>query len=167
MDWLKSIAPTIATAIGGPLGGLAYEAVSKVLGVSQDDAQKMLTDGKLSSDQIAAVQQAEIALKAKAQELNLNFEKLAVEDRSSARQMQIATQSWVPPLLAVLIVAVWSTTQYFMFTHVIPDTMREMVSRVLGTMDGALMLVLSFYYGSSSGSQAKDQMIHNSTPITK
>jgi len=165
MDWLKSIAPTIATAIGGPLGGLAYEAVSKVLGVSQDDAQKMLTDGKLSSDQIAAVQQAEIALKAKAQELNLNFEKLAVEDRSSARQMQIATQSWVPPLLAVLIVAVWSTTQYFMFTHVIPDTMREMVSRVLGTMDGALMLVLSFYYGSSSGSQAKDQMIHNSTPM--
>ena len=64
MSWLSQIAPTIATAIGGPLGGLAYEAVSKVLGVDQDSAKKMLEDGKLSGDQIAAIQQAEIQLKA-------------------------------------------------------------------------------------------------------
>jgi hypothetical protein len=159
MDWLKTLCPTIATAIGGPLGGLAYEAVSKVLGVSQEDAKSMLESGKLSAEQLASVQQAEIALKAKAQELGLNFEQLAVQDRKSARDMQISTHSFIPPTLAILIVLVWSATQYFMFTHIIPDTMREMVSRVLGTMDGALMLVLSFYFGSSSGSQAKDQML--------
>ena len=67
MNWLAQIAPTIATALGGPLGGIAYEAVSKVMGISQDDAKKMLDDGKLTADQIASVQQAEIALKAKAQ----------------------------------------------------------------------------------------------------
>jgi hypothetical protein len=47
---------------------------------------------------------------------------------------------------------------------VIEPTMRELIARVLGTLDGALMLVLSFYFGSSSGSQAKDTMLHNSTP---
>jgi hypothetical protein len=38
MGWISQIAPTIATAMGGPLAGLAVEAVSKALGVSQDDA---------------------------------------------------------------------------------------------------------------------------------
>ena len=60
------IGPTLASAIAGPFGGLAYEAVSKAMGVSQDDAKRMLESGKMSSDQIALVQQAEIELKAKA-----------------------------------------------------------------------------------------------------
>jgi hypothetical protein len=42
--------------------------------------------------------------------------------------------------------------------------MRELVARVLGTLDGALMLVLSYYFGSSSGSQAKDDLLHKSSP---
>ena len=158
------IGPTLASAIAGPFGGLAYEAVSKAMGVSQDDAKRMLESGKMSSDQIALVQQAEIELKAKAMELGLNFEQLAVKDRKSARDMQISTQSFVPPLLSILVVVAWATIQYFLLTHVIDPSMRELIARVLGTLDGALMLVLSFYFGSSSGSQAKDQLLHQSSP---
>ena len=157
------IGPTLASAIAGPFGGLAYEAVSKAMGVSQDDAMRMLESEKMSSDQIALVQQAEIELKAKAMELGLNFEQLAVNDRKSARDMQISTQSFVPPLLSVLVVVAWATIQYFLLTHVIDPSMRELIARVLGTLDGALMLVLSFYFGSSSGSQAKDQLLHQSS----
>jgi hypothetical protein len=54
--------------------------------------------------------------------------------------------------------------QWFLLTHIIDGSMRELIARVLGTLDGALMLVLSFYFGSSAGSQAKDTMIHNSVP---
>ena len=158
------IGPTLASAIAGPFGGLAYEAVSKAMGVSQDDAKRMLESGKMSSDQIALVQQAEIELKAKAMELGLHFEQLAVNDRKSARDMQISTQSFVPPLLSILVVVAWATIQYFLLTHVIDPSMRELIARVLGTLDGALMLVLSFYFGSSSGSQAKDQLLHQSSP---
>jgi hypothetical protein len=164
MDWLKSIAPTIATALGGPLAGLAVNAVSSALGIDPDKVNDTISSGKLTADQIANIQQAEIALKAKAQELGLNFEQLAVEDRSSARQMQISTGSFVPPTLSIMIVVAWSAVQYFLLTHVIDPSMRELIARVLGTLDGALMLVLSFYFGSSSGSQAKDSLLHKSTP---
>jgi hypothetical protein len=118
----------------------------------------------MTADQIASLQTAEIALKARAQEMGLDFEKLAVADRASARQMQISTNSFVPPTLSIMIVVAWSAVQYFLLTHVIDPSMRELIARVLGTLDGALMLVLSFYFGSSSGSQAKDTMLHNSTP---
>jgi len=164
MDWLKSNAPTIATEQGGPLAGMAVEAVSKAIGVDPSEVQNTINSGKMTADQIASLQTAEIALKARAQEMGLDFEKLAVADRASARQMQISTNSFVPPTLSIMIVVAWTAVQYFLLTHIIDPSMRELIARVLGTLDGALMLVLSFYFGSSSGSQAKDTMIHNSTP---
>ena len=164
MSWLESIAPTIATAMGGPLAGMAIEAISKAIGVDPSEVQNTINSGKMTADQIASLQTAEIALKARAQEMGLDFEKLAVTDRASARQMQISTNSFVPPALSIMIVVAWSAVQYFLLTHVIDPSMRELIARVLGTLDGALMLVLSFYFGSSSGSQAKDTMLHNSTP---
>lgn len=164
MSWIESIAPTIASALGGPLAGLAIEAVSKAIGVEPEKVQDTINSGKLTADQIASIQQAEIQLKTKAQELGLNFEQIAAGDRKSARDMQISTHSFVPPLLSVMIVVAWSLIQYFLLTHVIDPSMRELIARVLGTLDGALMLVLSFYFGSSAGSQAKDTMLHQSTP---
>ena len=163
MDWLKSIAPTIFTAIGGPLGGLAYEAVSKVMGVSQDDAKTMLESGKLSADQIASIQQAEIALKAKAQELGLDFEKLAVEDRASARQMQSATHSWIPPFLAVGITVGFFGILYALMSDRVTKSDELMI--MLGSLSTAWTGVIAFYFGSSAGSQRKDELIHNSTPV--
>ena len=164
MSWLESIAPTIATAMGGPLAGMAVEAISKAIGVEPSEVQNTINSGKMTADQIASLQTAELALKARAQEMGLDFDKLAVADRASARQMQISTNSFVPPTLSIMIVVAWSAVQYFLLTHVIDPSMRELIARVLGTLDGALMLVLSFYFGSSSGSQAKDTMLHQSSP---
>ena len=164
MEWLTQIAPGIATALGGPLAGLAVTAISKALGIDEKDVQSTIESSKLSAEQLASLKQAEIELQAKAQELGLDFEKLATDDRKSARDMQISTKSLVPALLSILIVVAWALIQYFLLTHIIAQEMRELVARVLGTLDGALMLVLSFYVGSSSSSQNKDELLHRSTP---
>ena len=44
MDWtsvIKSIAPTVATALLGPLGGVAVSALGNVLGVSEATQDKI------------------------------------------------------------------------------------------------------------------------------
>ena len=166
MSWLETIAPTIATAIGGPLGGLAYEAVSKVLGIPQDDAKKMLDDGKMSADQIAQVKIAEIELKKTEEQLGLNFEALAVDDRKSARAMQTEVKSKLVPTLAIIIVVsfIGITIGTLMgYSHI----ESAMAGTLIGYLSAKAEQVVSFYFGSSSGSQAKDQMIYNSTPTQK
>ena len=116
-DWLKQIAPTIATALGGPLAGLAVDAVSKAVGIDPKDVQNTIQEGKLTAEQIASVKQAEIAMAAKAQELGLDFEKLAVDDRKSARDLQAKTQSWIPGAMAVIVtlgffgIIVWGSSK--------------------------------------------------------
>jgi hypothetical protein len=67
MDWLKSIAPTIPSALGGPLTWLAVDAVSKAIGIDPKDVQAPINGGKLTAEQIASIKEAEIALAARAQ----------------------------------------------------------------------------------------------------
>jgi len=165
MEWLTQIAPGIATALGGPLAGIAVSAISKALGIDEKEVQKTIESGKLSADQLTSLKQAEIELQSKAQELGLNFEKLAVDDRKSAREMQMSTKSFVPALLAILVICAWVLIQYFLLTHVIAQEMRELVARILGTLDASLLLVLQYYFGGSSDSRAKDILLHRSTPV--
>ena len=162
MSWIESIAPTIASCLGGPLAGLAVEAVSKSLGIDPNAVQDTINSGKLTADQIASIQSAEIALKAKAQEMNLDFEQLAVQDRKSARDMQTTTKSFIPPLLALIITLGFFGILVGMMTGKV--TSSDALMLLLGSLGTAWTGVISFYFGSSASSQNKDQLLHQSTP---
>lgn len=165
MDWLSTIAPTLATCLGGPLAGMAVTAVSKALGIAPEEVQNVISSGKLDAAQVAAIQMAELELKKQAQSMNLDFAKLVAEDKKSARDMQIATKSWLPSVLAVLIIGGFGTVTALkvMGYAVAAD---PTVQDLLTTLRDGVILVLSFYFGSSSGSQAKDQLLHQSTPTS-
>jgi hypothetical protein len=162
MSWIESIAPTIASCLGGPLAGLAVEAVSKAIGVDPSSVQDTINSGKLSAEQIASIQAAEIQLKAKAQEMNLDFEQLAVQDRKSARDMQTTTKSFIPPLLALIITLGFFGILIGMMTGKV--TSSDALMLLLGSLGTAWTGVISFYFGSSASSQNKDQLLHQSTP---
>jgi len=163
MNWLTQIAPTIATCLGGPLSGLAVTALSNLFGVAPDQVQSMINDNKLSADQIAAIQQEEIRFKEQTQALGLNFEQLAVEDRKSARDMQTTTQSLIPPVLSILVTAgFFGILAYLMVTPT--DTSNTPLMIMLGSLGTAWTCIIAFYFGSSAGSRAKDQMLFDSQP---
>jgi len=165
MGWLEQIAPTIATCLGGPLAGLAVTAVSKALGIDESKVQDTIDDGKLSADQIAAVKQAELELKDHAQRLGLDFEQLAVQDRSSARDMQSTTKSYVPPVLAILVtIGFFGILVALMFGFA---QRSDEVMIMLGSLCTAWTGIIAFYFGSSASSENKDSMLHQSTPINK
>ena len=162
MSWLEQIAPGIATALGGPLAGLAVTAISKALGISEDDVQKTITDGKLSADQLAQLKQAELELQKQANELGLDFEKLAVDDRKSARDMQSSTKSIVPPVLAMGVTVGFFGILYALMTGYAQKSDELMI--MLGSLGTAWTGIIGFYFGSSSNAQDKDHMIYHSTP---
>lgn len=162
MDWLKTIAPTIATALGGPLAGLAIEAVSKAVGIDPKDVQATISEGKLTADQIMLLKQAEIDMAARAQEMGLDFAKLNVEDRKSAREMQAETRSYIPAILAVTVTVGFFGILVGMMTETFKTS--DALMLMLGSLGTAWTGIIAFYFGSSAGSQAKDDLLHQSTP---
>lgn len=158
MDWLKQIAPTIATALGGPLAGMAVSAISKAIGVDEAKVGDLISNNKLTADQIAQVKLAEIELQKQAQELGLNFEKLEVEDRKSARDMQSATRSMMPPLLAGAVTVGFFSIMVMMFFNKI-DSANPAILMMLGSLGTAWTGIIAYYFGSSAGSQAKTDLL--------
>lgn len=158
MDWLKQIAPTIATAMGGPLAGMAVSAISKAIGVDEGKVGDLIANNKLTADQIAQVKLAEIELQKQAQELGLNFEKLAVEDRKSARDMQAATRSMMPPILAGAVTIGFFGIMTLMFFNKLDDS-NPAILMMLGSLGTAWTGIIAYYFGSSAGSQAKTDLL--------
>jgi hypothetical protein len=164
MDWLKQIAPTIATALGGPLAGMAVSAISKAVGVEPDQVQDMIANNKLSAEQIAQVKIAEIELQKQAQELGLNFAKLEVEDRKSAREMQATTRSMMPPILAGSVTVGFFAIMTLMFFNKV-DSNNPAILMMLGSLGTAWTGIIAYYFGSSAGSQAKTDLLSKAGPV--
>ena len=164
-DWLDTIeklAPTVASALGSPVAGMAVGALESALGMSGDEVQKTVEAGKLTGEQVAAIQQAELAIKAKAQEMNLDFAKLQYADAASARDMQKTVKSWVPPFLALAVTAGFFGILVGLMVGLTKQNPE--IDIMLGSLGSAWVGIISFYFGSSAGSQAKDQLLHQSTP---
>jgi hypothetical protein len=158
MDILKtfgpligSVAPTIATALGGPVAGMAVKAVSNALFGHQDasDEEIKLALANPTADQLAALKKIDADFKVQMKALDIDLEQIAAKDRDSARNMAIMTHDWTPRILAVVVVAAWGITTWYLLQNVIEPSMREIIARVLGNLDSALVLVLSYYFGSA------------------
>jgi xanthosine utilization system XapX-like protein len=162
MSWLEQIAPTIATALGGPLAGMAVSAVSKAIGISPEEVQNVIQSGKMDATQIAALQQAELELKKQAQQLGLDFAKLSNEDRASARTMQTSVRSFIPPTLSILVTVGFFGILIGLMLQKFQTS--DALMLMLGSLGTAWTGIIAFYFGSSAGSQAKDELLHKSTP---
>jgi cation transporter-like permease len=162
MDWLKTIAPTVATALGGPLAGMAVSAISKAIGCDPDEVQDIISSGKLTAEQVASIQLAELELKKQAQSMNLDFAKLIAEDKQSARAMQIATKSWIPALLAVCVTIGFFGILLGLMTEHFKTS--DALMLMLGSLATAWTGVMAFYFGSSASSQAKTELLAKSEP---
>lgn len=143
---LKGVAPALATAVASPFGGAALAAIAGKFGVA-DSAEAVIK--AINNDPQAAQKLAE---------LEFEYAKLDAADRDSARkrELEIATSASAPwyskmvtPALALGVFILWSTVNILLLTNAIPEGMREIVIRMLGSLDAANMLILSYYFGNS------------------
>jgi len=148
---LRGLAPSVATAVGGPLGGLAVTALASKFGVADDVAAVAKA---IAGDPDAATKLAEIDLR--------QFQAES-EDRDSARQREaaVAAAGGHPlPQLVVPILALGTVSMTFIFIgillfKVIDSAQQQLVIFALGYATAAAQQVLSYYFGSSKSSQDK------------
>jgi hypothetical protein len=156
-DWrsvVGTIAPTIATALGGPLAGLATKAIAEAVGLPKDaDETQIETAVKNATpDQLLAIKKADNDFIVQMKALEVDLEKVAAGDRDSARRREVATQDSTPKILATLVFAAWIYIQWHLLNDVVPEASRGLITRMLGTMDAVLLAVVYYYFGSSARS---------------
>jgi len=170
MTWLGKLAPTLATALAGPLGGVAVSALGKALGWDDATPEKvtaLLESGNLNGDQVSAIRQAEIALKQHEADNGFKFAELEIRDRESARQREIAVRDNIPPFLAIGITLGFFGMLASMQINGVPSNGGDAFLTMLGSLGTAFIAIMNYYFGSSRGSQAKDVTIQGLANGTK
>lgn len=171
MDF-KSIAESFAK-IGLPIlgaalpvpGGMAIgTALASLIGGGSSKPEDILA--KLTQDATAMQKAKEfeethqetlVKLAADAEAVRINAD---VADAKSARDMQTATRSTIVPALAVLIVSAFlATTAAVLFGWGGAAINTVLAGTLIGYLSAKCEQVVSFYFGSSHGSQNKDAVI--------
>lgn len=160
------VAPTIGTAIAGPLGATAISFIAAKLGLESKTIEAVadvLNSGKLTPEQITSLKEAETDFKKFLKNADIKFEEIAAGDRNSAREAFKATRSTVPAVLTYLITTGFFGVLIAMFMYPeVKDSAPLMI--MLGSLGTAWSGACSFWFGTTNGSKDKTAMLANSTP---
>jgi hypothetical protein len=150
---LKSAAPALATAVAGPMGGMAVKAIADQLGVPA------------SVSAVTQALEADPSLALKLKEIDLKEFELHNANTDSARKMNSEIQnsssaSWLAKNTAyALDLGIVSATVFlawFAFMKGVPEQNKELVYMALGSLITMSGTVLNFHRGSSQGSKDKN-----------
>jgi hypothetical protein len=141
---LKNAAPALATAVGGPLGGMAMNAIASKLGVEN-------TPSAIST---ALKDNPELALKLK----EIDCKEYEIEQNNLTERMKadMSSDSWlsknIRPMVLIFLLVAYSG---FAIASIFEYETRGAYVELLGQWG---MLVMSFYFGGRTMEKLADKV---------
>lgn len=164
LDWkgiLKTVAPGLATALGGPLAGMATRAVSDALLGKQDGTEAEIAAAITAGgpELLQKLREADQRFQVEMKKLDIDLEKIAADDRASARQREAAVKDRTPAIIALASFCGFFGVLALLIFRDIPPGAKDALMIMLGALGGIVTSITAYYYGSSAGSAAKSKAI--------
>ncbi len=168
-DWksiVSAVAPTIATAFGGPLAGAGVAAISQAILGKKDGTEKeiALALQGATPEVLAAIKKADQEFAVKMKELDIDLERMVYDDRADARTREALVKDNMNKTLAFMIVG-----GFLALVGSCVLGWAKIDSALAGTLVGYLSAkaeqVLAYYFGSSKGSDQKTGLLAKAQPI--
>ena len=169
-DWkatLGTVAPTVATVLGGPLAGVAVGMIAKALGMGPGATEQDLERVVLGAtpDTLLRLKEVENQFALEMERLGVDVEKIHAEDRGSAREM--AKTNMTPQIVLSFVfiggyfAAIFALHGVLFQTTEINDQIIALFGALIGVFTRELSGIMQFWFGSSSGSAKKtDQLVN-------
>lgn len=157
---LAGVAPTIGTALAGPMGGVAMKFLADKF--TDGDTGKV-EDYLLSAspETLKDLKTADMEFKKEMAELGVKLEELHVGDRANAREMAIKRGLHAQVALSALYtVGYFGTLALLIMGWAdVPEHMEDLVKVLLGGLAGPQLSIVQFWFGSSRGSKDKSEAL--------
>jgi hypothetical protein len=165
-DWKKvvrSVAPTIGTAVGGPIGGVATKFIADALLGKPDATERDIEEAisNASPEMLAKLKRLDKEFETKMRELDIDVFALEVDDRKDARQM-FKVNIWPQITLSGIFVAGYFGVLYILLSGGAMASMKNdalfgVFTTIIGVLTAAIPQILGFWFGSSMGSKEKNK----------
>jgi hypothetical protein len=158
-DTLAAIAPTLATALGGPLAGAATKFLaSELLGdenSSIEDIEQAITGA--SPEQLVNIKELDNQFKLGMKKLDIDVFALEVASSDSARSNH--KDSYTPAVLVYMLTALIAIVVYFLFNDTVPEANENTLYMLLGSLTTAWLQSVSYWTGTTRSSQDKTRLL--------
>ena len=148
---LKSLAPTIASAAGGPMAGMAVKMAASKLGIPNATANEIEDLIEREPEKAVLLKEADKDFKNRIREMEIDLEsfKTEVDDRKDARAK--FSGDITPKVFCILALVLYGA--YVMTVTILPHDQNDetIISLVLGQLSGILGTCAAFFYGGSNG----------------
>ena len=142
-----AVAPTLGSALAGPLGGQAASVIAKVLGCQSDAKSINKAIQSATPEQMLELKKAEQQFEVQMKELDVDIFSLETADKQDARGK--FGKDWTARIIGVVVVGGFMS-YIFLVTLQPPEQNSEaLINLVLGYLGGLASAVISFYFGAS------------------
>lgn len=163
-DWkdvLSTLAPTVASALGGPLAGAAVTAIGAIFGV-KDSTTKDIADafssGKLTAEQLGKIKELELEYQNNEKERQFKYAELEFKDVDSARRRETIVKDNTNKILAYIVVGAFIAMAWSVLSGT-ATVDSVLAGTIIGYVSAKCEQVLSYYFGSTKSSARKTELI--------
>jgi hypothetical protein len=162
MKWqeiVKSVAPILGTALGGPMAGAAIKVLSGQILGDENASADALESAILSAspNQLVEIKRLDYQFKIDMQKLGVDVFELEVKDRSNARQAH--KDSITPTIMLYLLTTMVSGILYALFSLDVPTDNKSILYMVVGQVITAWIAAVAYWYGTTKSSSDKSKML--------
>jgi len=151
---IGAVAPTLGTALGGPMGGMAAKMISDVLGVPNNSKSINKAMAEATPEQMLELKKAEQSFELQMKELDVDIFGLETADKQDARGK--FSKDWTARIIGIVVVGGFMG-YIFLVTLQPPEQNSEaLINLVLGYLGGLASAIISFYFGASHSPDKKD-----------
>lgn len=158
---VMKVAPTFATALGGPFAGLALQAAKDALGIEPTEEA---LEAAVEKDPtiLLKIKEIEANWKLRMKELDISEQDLYLKDVQDARAREIAVKDHMPAVMSLFGISLWLLILVTIFfipeLEILSQERRDVLLYLLGATQGMAVAGVQYYLGSSRGSKDKSQM---------
>ena len=146
-----AVAPTLGSALGGPMGRMAMNMIAEKLGVPNNPQAVEKAIENASPEQMIELKKAEQAFDLQMKELDVDVFKMEVADGQDARKH--FSKDWTARIMGLSVIGGF-LGYIFLVTLQPPEQNSEaLINLVLGYLGGLTSAVVSFYFGASNKSK--------------
>jgi len=157
---IKNVAPAIATALGGPVAGVATKFLGDALMGDENAPEVDIAAALQSPDNLVKLRELNNTFQLKMAEAGIDLEKVHAADRASAREMAVKTTLKPQMIISTIFVLAFAVILYTVFTNTLEmnDIQKNITMYLLGILSAGMIQIMNFWFGSSSGSKEKDKL---------
>lgn len=156
---ITAIAPTIGTALGGPLAGTATKFIAESLlgnvNATETDIEAFVLGA--NPDELTKLRGMENDFKVKMKELNVDVLKIETKDMQSARKMH--SGNTFVPILTLMLTAMVALGAWVLIHLAVPDENQSILYLIFGSVMTSWTTAMGYWFGTSKGSSDKNKAL--------